>query len=120
MIVDCSDLPFTLCQFRILWLSMPALKYPLATRSWAQDERNSIELRFPSGKLIASFPLAFVRDGGDNTWEFVEPTPDLPGTITDVEGVAVSLDDAPHAGSFVYTHLGLSLFYRRTFRLNLI
>jgi hypothetical protein len=29
----------------------------------------------------------------------------------------VSLDDAPHAGSFVYTHLGLSLFYRLTFQL---
>jgi hypothetical protein len=66
-----SDLMLHSLPFRGLWLPMPALNYPLATRSWAQDERDSIELRFPSGKLIASFPLAFVRDGGDNTWEFV-------------------------------------------------
>jgi hypothetical protein len=95
---------------------MPSLKYPLATRSWAQEDPSSIELRLPSGKIIASFPIAFVRDGGSNTWEFVlsvvdllvERDPELPSIITDLDGAAVTLHDAPSAGSFLYRQLGPS------------
>jgi hypothetical protein len=65
--------------------------------------------------IIASFPLDFVREGGDNTWRYillainllVEDDPDHPGHIENQDGTAVDLDDAPSSGIFRYVEQGI-------------
>jgi hypothetical protein len=65
---------------------------------------------------IASFPLDFVRDGGDNTWRYisyvvgllVEVDPSHPGHIEDENGAAVVLNQAPPTGLFRYIEQGIS------------
>lgn len=71
---------------------------------------------------IASFPLDFVREGGDNTWRYillvinllVEGDPDHPGHIDNQDGTAVDLDQAPSSGIFRYVEQGIydTLSYR--------
>ena len=103
---------------------MPSPKYPLAAKSWAQTGTPSLEIKFASGKRIASFPLAFIKDGGDNTWRYVlevvdlvvDQSHDLSGVITDLKGAVLDLDDVPCAGTFTYKHLGLLLLSAQTSR----
>jgi hypothetical protein len=86
--------------------------YPLAVDLW--EDTSSIIVRLTNGTRIATFPLEFVRRGGDNTWEYilnvvtqlVDVVSDLPKVLMDEEGQVVSLDDAPWAGTFRFEQVG--------------
>ncbi|RSH83633.1 hypothetical protein EHS25_005537 [Saitozyma podzolica] len=91
---------------------MTTLLYELAVDSWADTD--SIDILSSTNSRIASFPLAFVERGGDNTWRYVldvvnqlvYPIPDQPGVITNTKGEPVNLADAPLKGSYRYEQLG--------------
>jgi hypothetical protein len=93
---------------------MTTLLYELAVDSWADTD--SIDILSSTNSRIASFPLAFVERGGDNTWRYVldvvnqlvYPIPDQPGVITNTKGEPVNLADAPLKGSYRYEQLGTS------------
>jgi hypothetical protein len=70
---------------------------------------------------IASFPLDFVKDGGDNTWRYillvvallVDVDPEHPGHIEDPTGNVVILEQAPTSGIFIYVEQGIFFLYDR-------
>jgi hypothetical protein len=50
---------------------MPPVNYKLAIDGWPESERIVIRNGTTSPSVIASFPLDFVRRGGDNTWQYI-------------------------------------------------
>jgi hypothetical protein len=93
---------------------MSSIPYELAVDSWADTD--SIEILSSTDSRIASFPLAFIQRGGNNTWQYVldvvnqlvDLVPDRPGVITDAGDVPVNLADAPLSGLYRYQQLGAS------------
>jgi hypothetical protein len=94
---------------------MPTVSYELAVDSWVDTK--SIDILSLSDSRIATFPLAFVQRGGDNSWQYVlnvvqqlvDQIPDRPGIITDADGVPLNLADAPSSGLYRYMQPGASI-----------
>lgn len=86
--------------------------YDLAIHSW-RDPDNIIVQSF-NGTRIASFPLGFVRRGGDSTWRYildvlcvlVEHQGSHSPVLTDEHGEPLDLDSGVIAGVFIYGQLG--------------
>jgi hypothetical protein len=65
--------------------------------------------------LIASFPVDFVKDSGDNTWRYisvviamlVEVDEERSVRIIDQDGVDMELEQAPKAGIYHYVEEGI-------------
>jgi hypothetical protein len=93
---------------------MPPVNYKLAIDGWPESERIVIRNGTTSPSVIASFPLDFVRRGGDNTWQYildmvenvVDPEPGHPATIRDSTGLPVNPDAPPISGEFWFEHSG--------------
>jgi hypothetical protein len=85
---------------------MSTVQYPLAVDHWR--ETDIICIRSQIGTTIASFPLEFVRRGGDDTWQYVlcvvgqlvDHPPEQLGVIKSEDGTPVNLAEAPCVGSF--------------------
>lgn len=86
--------------------------YDLAIHSWRDPD--NITIQSCNGTRIASFPLGFVRRGGDNTWrcildvvcDLVEHHGSHSPILTDEHGQPLDLDSDVVAGVFVYGQLG--------------
>ncbi|RSH82996.1 hypothetical protein EHS25_005706 [Saitozyma podzolica] len=91
---------------------MPPRTYSLAVQSWS-DQPITIRC-FRTDERIASFPLEFVRRGGNNTWQYVmdvvnqlvEQAAGGRPVIRTSSGEEVSLTDAPTSGVFKYEQVG--------------
>jgi hypothetical protein len=100
---------------------MSPVYYKLAIDGWPESERIVIRNGTSSPTVIASFPLDFVRRGGDNTWQYVldmvenvvDPEPGHPGVIRDSTGLPVNPEASPISGDFWFEHSGK---YFRTMR----
>jgi hypothetical protein len=97
---------------------MSAVQYELAVDSWATSDR--VLIRSPANDDIGSFPLPFLRKGGDNTWayimgvigELVDRPSNEVWRIEDENGKEMAGAEAPDAGVYTLTRQGgfLSLF----------
>ncbi|WOO86374.1 uncharacterized protein LOC62_08G009851 [Vanrija pseudolonga] len=82
--------------------------YDLAIHSWSDSD--NLTVVSTNGTRIASFPLGFIRRGGDNSWRYVVDIVDLLivrqgdqcTPLEDQYGVSVDLDSPPMAGTFIY------------------
>ncbi|WOO86369.1 uncharacterized protein LOC62_08G009847 [Vanrija pseudolonga] len=87
---------------------MTTVNYKLAIEGWPESERIIIRNRMTSPSVIASFPLDFVRRGGDNSWHYilamvesvVDPEPGQFGLILDPSGLPVDMEASPTGGDF--------------------
>ena len=96
---------------------MAPVIYPLSVDSWRSVSPSEIIIRSSSRKVIASFPLAFLRRGGDDTWNYifrileqvVECKEGEHWTITREEyheDSVVDLGQPPIAGSYIFRDSG--------------
>jgi hypothetical protein len=91
---------------------MSAIQYELAVDSWAASDR--VLIRSPSLDHVGSFPLPFLRKGGDNTWayimgvigELVDRSSDEVWRIEDENGREMAGAEAPDAGVYTLTRQG--------------
>jgi hypothetical protein len=87
--------------------------YPLSAQAW-NAYRDLITITLADGSTVAHLPVAFVRDGGDDTWGYVMRTVQLlvecderySCEIKGSDGLNVVLDEQPNMGSYVFSQPG--------------
>lgn len=93
--------------------------YPLAVHSWRSTRGPLLIRHANTSSLIATFPVEFVEQGGDNSWRYVigvvEQLIDGPpstrrGTLKDASGWAVQAENPVDSGVFWYDIAGESIF----------
>jgi hypothetical protein len=92
------------------------ITYTTAAGVWRRG--GVVEVMSIKDTLIASFPLDFIIDGGDNTWRYVcqavalliEVEPGHEGLLVDNDDTAVNVDDPPTAGIYRYIEHGQEWF----------
>jgi hypothetical protein len=90
--------------------AMATTEYTLAVDHWRDTD--TITIRSKQGQLIASFPVAFLQKGGDNTWGYilsvVEQLVEHPSGqtefITDHNGEHIDVCRAPSKGDYIYVN----------------
>ena len=84
------------------------VSYTKATSAWPRGD--ILQIVSAADTVIASFPIQFVRQGGDNTWRYIAfvvsllviVDPAHPCVIVDAAFHPVALDEQPDAGVFRY------------------
>jgi len=84
------------------------VSYTKATSAWPRGD--VLQIVSALDTVIASFPIQFVRQSGDNTWRYIAfvvsllvvEEPDHPRVIVDRAFNPVVLDAQPDAGVFRY------------------
>lgn len=90
-------------------------QYPLAAVSWtALKPMQALSITTDDDRLIAYFPIKFIREGDVNTWRYViqvvemlvDRDPQFSSVIVDTEGTAMIFEEAPVPGTFMYRQPG--------------
>lgn len=82
--------------------------YTKAVMLWPRGDY--LEILSPVDTVIASFPIKFVRQSGDDTWRYIAfvisllvvEEADHPRVIVDAASIPVDLDTQPSPGVFRY------------------
>ena len=83
------------------------MAYELAVDSWSDNL--TIDIVSSTDTFIASIPLAFVQNGGDNTWQYILHVMSMlvnvqgaAGRFLNANDTAVDMDERPSAGRFKF------------------
>ena len=90
------------------------VNYDLAVNLWRSSE--TLVIRDSGGRIVALFPLVFIRDGGDDSWGYIftvlKMLVDIPEgdswSIKDDRGEIPSEASSPIAGAYTIEMSGLS------------
>ncbi len=88
------------------------VNYDLAVNLWRSSE--TVAVRDVGGRNVGLFPLAFIRDGGDNSWGYIfsviKMLVDIPEggrwSVKDVNGEEMSEHTSPVAGLYTLQSSG--------------
>ncbi len=99
----------------IIWTAnMAPIQYPLSVNSWRAGRNSVVVSCQKSQQIIGSFPLEFVRQSGDDSWEYVlgvleqlvEPLPAGPVTLMSEDGRDIDMGGRVYGGKFYYRRSG--------------
>ena len=93
------------------------VSYTKATSAWPRGD--VLQIISAVDTVIASFPIQFVRQSGDNTWRYIAfvisllvvEESDHPRVIVDAAFNPVALDAQPDAGVFRYIETAAGTYH---------
>lgn len=95
---------------QLFGLKMAPTQYPLSVNSW-RSGRSSVVVRSQhTSEVIGSFPLDFVRNSGNDSWQYiiwalaqlVESTSVGPVELKSEDGHVINTRSEVHGGTFYY------------------
>jgi hypothetical protein len=55
----------------VIWHEFGAYQYPLSVNSWSSGRSSIVVLSHHTGQIIGSFPIDFVRQSGNDSWQYI-------------------------------------------------